>query len=218
MRGVCGAGMLIEVFTQALGWVTIHTNADRCLTPNSLDAEIGGCALLVSNWNHWVDTCTSGHHTSVVSPLQIAFFGGTPCTRADRHRAHHFCSCFEGGSKPPSKPLSRPPFEASPLPSPLLPLRSPPSKPPSKPPPLRPHEGLTKPPFDPSTLRPPLPPPLRAPPLLPFEAPFEARPLRGTEGRKLNISRFFCPSPATIFVSLFFLPSLGVLSWNFGGV
>ena len=41
-RGFCGAGMLIEVFTQALGWVTIHSKCGPVPDPNSLDAEIGG--------------------------------------------------------------------------------------------------------------------------------------------------------------------------------
>ena len=58
-RGVCGAGMLTEVFAQASVWVAVHKKCGRVPGQNSLDGEIGGCALLLRGLN--VDKCTRGH-------------------------------------------------------------------------------------------------------------------------------------------------------------
>ena len=54
-RGVCGAGILIKVFMQA----TIHKERAG-VQSKFLDAEIGGCAMLMNSLNQWVDKCTSG--------------------------------------------------------------------------------------------------------------------------------------------------------------
>ena len=46
-NGVCGAGMLIKIFTLTLGWATIHKKCGSVLGKNSLDAEIAGCSMLM---------------------------------------------------------------------------------------------------------------------------------------------------------------------------
>ena len=54
-RCVCGAGRMIKVFTQALGWVTIHEKFGPVPGRNSLDAEPSGCAMLMNNLCQWID-------------------------------------------------------------------------------------------------------------------------------------------------------------------
>ena len=79
--------MLIKVFTQALGWVTIHKKCGPVPSQNSLDAEIGRCAMLVCNLiNEWTNVRVDIVFC-VVSPPHNAFFGGVLCTRVVPYRA-----------------------------------------------------------------------------------------------------------------------------------
>ena len=48
-RGTCGAGIMILVFTKTPGWATIHRKCGAVLGWNSLDAELGGSAMLMND-------------------------------------------------------------------------------------------------------------------------------------------------------------------------
>ena len=43
-KGVCGPGMLMKIFTQALAWARLTKKCGPVPGQSSLDAEIGGCA------------------------------------------------------------------------------------------------------------------------------------------------------------------------------
>ena len=58
-RGACGAGTLIQVFTQTLKWATVYKKCGPVPGQNSLDAGKGGCAVLMSNGSQWIDKCLS---------------------------------------------------------------------------------------------------------------------------------------------------------------
>ena len=66
---------------------------------NSLDAEIGGCAMLIKKLNRWVvkRVHESQSFTEVsFAHLHDAFIVGVLCTQVDRNRAPHptsFCGC-----------------------------------------------------------------------------------------------------------------------------
>ena len=51
--------MLIKVSTQALGLVQIDNKCGPVPGQNSLDAEIGGCAMLMGSLIQWVEKCLS---------------------------------------------------------------------------------------------------------------------------------------------------------------
>ena len=53
-NGTCGAGIMIQVFTKT--WVSIHKRCAPTRGRNSLDAELGGCGLLMDNLNQWIKT------------------------------------------------------------------------------------------------------------------------------------------------------------------
>ena len=57
-RGVYGAGMLINFFHAGSG---MGQDTRRVRTCVRLDADIKGCAMLMSNLNQWVDKCASDH-------------------------------------------------------------------------------------------------------------------------------------------------------------
>ena len=56
-NGKCGASILIQTFTEALGWVPIYKKCGPVLGQSSLDAELGGCGLLMENVRPWIDKC-----------------------------------------------------------------------------------------------------------------------------------------------------------------
>ena len=58
-RNICGASILITEFTQALGRLPIHKKCWPVSGQNSLDADVGGYAMLMSNLVQWVDKCTN---------------------------------------------------------------------------------------------------------------------------------------------------------------
>ena len=47
--------MLIKVFTQTLGWLTIHRTCGLAPGRNSFDAELGGCAMSMNHLSQWID-------------------------------------------------------------------------------------------------------------------------------------------------------------------
>ena len=57
---VCGAGMLIKVFTLTLGWATIHKKCGPVPGQNSFD-EIEGCSMLMGNLIKLVNKYVSDH-------------------------------------------------------------------------------------------------------------------------------------------------------------
>ena len=89
-NGTCGAGIMIQIFTKALGWVPIHQKnvalcgvgillmpiwaaAVRCWKMESVGGQKSECTL----------------YDVVALRLSLAkmfFFGGMPCTRVDRYR------------------------------------------------------------------------------------------------------------------------------------
>ena len=46
---------MIQVFIKTLGWATVQQQCGRDLGLNSLDAEQGGCGMLMENWSQWID-------------------------------------------------------------------------------------------------------------------------------------------------------------------
>ena len=42
-----GAGIMIQVFNKTLGWVPIHRKCGLVRGRSSLDAELGGCGMLM---------------------------------------------------------------------------------------------------------------------------------------------------------------------------
>ena len=53
----CGASMNILLFTPATGWITIFKKCGPVPGNNSLDSELGGCAMLMENLNIWLRKC-----------------------------------------------------------------------------------------------------------------------------------------------------------------
>ena len=51
---ICGAGITILLFTQGTGWVTIYKKCGPVPGTNSLDAELGGCAMLIESLDMWL--------------------------------------------------------------------------------------------------------------------------------------------------------------------
>ena len=101
-RGVCGAGILIQVFTQALGWVTINRKCGPVPGQNSQDAGMGGCAMLMSNLIQWVDICTNERWVlSGFSPARCIFrrnalHAGAPLPSPPHPRLSLWVACGSG--------------------------------------------------------------------------------------------------------------------------
>ena len=55
-NGTCGAGIMIQALTKILGGTPIHTKCGRVRCRNSLDAELGGCGMLMENLSQWIET------------------------------------------------------------------------------------------------------------------------------------------------------------------
>ena len=54
---ICGAGITILLFTQGAGWVRRYKKCGPVPGTNSLDAELGGCAMLIESLNTWLRKC-----------------------------------------------------------------------------------------------------------------------------------------------------------------
>ena len=46
---------MIQAFTETLGWDPIHKKCGPVRGRNSLDAELGGCGMLMDNLNQWIN-------------------------------------------------------------------------------------------------------------------------------------------------------------------
>ena len=55
LRKRCGARIRIQVFTQTLGWVPVHKKCGPVRDRNSLDAQLGGCGMLMASVNQWIN-------------------------------------------------------------------------------------------------------------------------------------------------------------------
>ena len=53
----CGAGIMIMACSEALGWFPIFKKCGPVVGQNSLDAELGGCGMLMDNLCQWIDNC-----------------------------------------------------------------------------------------------------------------------------------------------------------------
>ena len=79
-NGKCGAGIVIQAFTESLGWVSTYKKCGPVTGRSSLDAELGGCGMLLENLRRWINkkrALTTRHCSLAVdmSPLcKIAFF------------------------------------------------------------------------------------------------------------------------------------------------
>ena len=49
--GTCGGGVMIQAFTETLGWAPIHKKCGPVLGRNYLDAELCGCGMLMEILN-----------------------------------------------------------------------------------------------------------------------------------------------------------------------
>ena len=56
---VCGAGITFSFFTQRLGWVIRYEKCGPVEGSNSLDAELGGCAMLIESLKFWLQKAES---------------------------------------------------------------------------------------------------------------------------------------------------------------
>ena len=54
-NGKCGTGIMIQAFTKTLGWVPIYKICGSATGQNFLDAELGGCGMLLENLRPWID-------------------------------------------------------------------------------------------------------------------------------------------------------------------
>ena len=57
--GVCGAGMLIKIFTRTLGLARIYKKCLPVPGKNFLDAQIAHCSMLIESLKKWVDKCVN---------------------------------------------------------------------------------------------------------------------------------------------------------------
>ena len=46
---------MIQAFMNGLGWAPIHKKCGPVQGQNSLDAELGGCGMLMENLRQWID-------------------------------------------------------------------------------------------------------------------------------------------------------------------
>ena len=53
----CGAGITISIFIQGLEWVARYKKCLLVIGSNSLDAELGGCAMLIESLKIWMREC-----------------------------------------------------------------------------------------------------------------------------------------------------------------
>ena len=54
--GTCGDGVMIQAFTKTLGWAPVLKKKNGpVLGRNSLDAEVGGCGMLMEILSQWID-------------------------------------------------------------------------------------------------------------------------------------------------------------------
>ena len=51
---ICGAGVIVLLFSPKTGWITIQKKCRPAPGTYSLDAEFGGCAMLIENLNFWL--------------------------------------------------------------------------------------------------------------------------------------------------------------------
>ena len=51
---VCGACITISFFIQGLGWVTRYKKCGPVVGSNSLDADLGGCAMMTESQKIWL--------------------------------------------------------------------------------------------------------------------------------------------------------------------
>ena len=54
-NGKCGAGIVIQAFTESLGWVSTYKKCGPVTGRSSLDAELGGCGMLLENLRRWIN-------------------------------------------------------------------------------------------------------------------------------------------------------------------
>ena len=86
--------MRIKIFTQALGWHTIHKKCGPVTGKSSLNAEISGCSMVIESLtNVRTSACLFlNFHRGFFPPLHVALFIGLFCTRVDRNRAPRLAS------------------------------------------------------------------------------------------------------------------------------
>ena len=64
-----GAAMWVKVFTQSLGWHTVHKKCEPVLGGHSLDAEIYGCSMLIEIMKKGTSTSV---YVNVIPPFASA--------------------------------------------------------------------------------------------------------------------------------------------------
>ena len=69
-------------------------NAGPVLGQNLLDAESGGCGMLMEKLRPWMDKCVRSQQLDILITVVVS---PTPCTRVDRYRAPTPISCSVGG-------------------------------------------------------------------------------------------------------------------------
>ena len=75
---VCGASMLINIFTHTLGWATNDKKCGPVPSKDSLDAEIAGCSMMIESlkMGEQVCVCSVGFIAKSLSHMHVAFFVG----------------------------------------------------------------------------------------------------------------------------------------------
>ena len=53
--GTCGAGFMNNVVTEPLDGLRFTKSEAECWVENSLDAELGGCGMLMETLSQWID-------------------------------------------------------------------------------------------------------------------------------------------------------------------
>ena len=56
-NNMCGAGIAILLYTHGTGWITWYKQRGQVPGTNSLDAELGNCAILIERLQIWLRKC-----------------------------------------------------------------------------------------------------------------------------------------------------------------
>ena len=56
-NGNCGRGIVIMAYSDLHAWFTFHKTCGQGPGNKSLDAEMGGCGMLMDNFRQWIDKC-----------------------------------------------------------------------------------------------------------------------------------------------------------------
>ena len=69
-NGKCGGGIVLMAFSEPHGWFTFYKQCGPAPGNSSLDAEMGGCGMLIDNVHQWMEKCARKKR-AVVRTIEI---------------------------------------------------------------------------------------------------------------------------------------------------